>query len=85
MNMEYDPVPVVVFSGTLWQALMVKSLIESAGIQVFLKDEYNGLIAPWLTSPGGSMAVKVIVADTDREEAVTIVKEYESNIDKQII
>lgn len=42
MNAANDIEPVVVFSGTAWQAEMVKSLLEDAEINAYLMDEYTG-------------------------------------------
>ncbi len=46
--------PVEVFSGTIWQAELVKSLLENAEIQTFLKDEFNGVMIPWVIAGGGA-------------------------------
>ncbi|MCX6248820.1 MAG: DUF2007-related protein [Bacteroidetes bacterium] len=73
-------VPVEVFSGTIWEAGMVKNLLESAGIETFLRDENTGTLAPWYTAPGGMGSIKVIVSSVDCDNAVLIVAEYEKNI-----
>ena len=69
-----------VFSGTSFQAGMVKSLLENADIRVFLRDEFLGVIASWWASPGGAGAVKVFVPGADFERAMEVVAEYEANI-----
>jgi len=68
---------VIVFAGTAMEAAMVKSLLENAEIQSFLKDEVLGTLQPWVTSPGGAGAVKVIVSSADAEKAKMVVEEYE--------
>ena len=73
--------PVEVFAGTAVQASVVKSLLENAEIEAFLKDEFTGVIAPWHTTPGGVAAVKVFVSSEDQEKARIVVDEYESNLD----
>jgi len=70
---------IVVFSGTTWQAQMVKSLLESSGITAFIKDGIIGTLAPWY-SGGGGAAVKVIILDKDLDKAMPIIEEYERNI-----
>jgi hypothetical protein len=70
---------VKVFSGTTWQAEMVKSLLENAEIKAFVKDSIMGTLAPWYTAPGGAGSVKVLVSSTDFEIAKQIVSEYEAN------
>ncbi|NLI25381.1 MAG: DUF2007 domain-containing protein [Bacteroidales bacterium] len=78
--MEKEVHPVEVFAGTSAQATIVKSILESAGIYCFLKDDIMGTLFPWYTSAGGAGAVKVFVSDADFEEAKAIVEEYEKNI-----
>jgi len=80
MKKEHTIEPVEVFAGTIWQAELVKSILENAEIEVFLKDEINGTMAPWVASPGGVGSVKVIVSSMDFEKATSIVEEYEKNI-----
>ncbi|MBE0663373.1 MAG: DUF2007 domain-containing protein [Bacteroidales bacterium] len=71
---------VEVFAGTTWQAEMVKSLLENAEINAFVKDGIMGTLNPWWTAPGGAGSVKVFVPNADFELAKQIVREYEANI-----
>jgi hypothetical protein len=77
MNSENRPVEV--FAGTAWEAAVVKSLLENAEIEVFLKDEIRGTMAPWHVSPGGTDAVTVVVSSADVENAKQVVEEYKVN------
>jgi len=72
--------PVEVFAGTAVQAILVKSLLENAEIEAFLKDEFTGTLYPWHTTPGGAGAVKIFVSSVDHEKARIVVAEYESNL-----
>ena len=36
-----------VFAGSAWEASLVKSLLENAEIEAFLKDEIRGTTFPW--------------------------------------
>jgi hypothetical protein len=72
--------PVEIFSGTMWEAGMVKSLLENAEIEVFLKNEILGTYAPWQVEPGGEGAVKVLISSLDYESAKSIVDEYQRNV-----
>jgi len=72
--------PIEVFAGTVTQAGMVKSLLENAEIEAFLKDEYMGTFNPWHAAPGGVGAVKVFVSYLDFEKAKIVVEEYEKNL-----
>lgn len=76
MNTDNEIYPVVVFEGNDWQAAMVKSLLENAEIEVFLKDEKMGVIAPWNVAGGGAGSVKVIVSNFDLERAKEVVAEF---------
>lgn len=77
MTEEY--VPIEVFAGTQWEAALVKSLLENAEIEAFMKDEIRGTTMPWQVTPGGINAVKVVVAKKDVELAKQVVDEFEAN------
>jgi hypothetical protein len=76
MNAGKNAEPVEVFAGTAVQATMLKSLLENAEIEAFLKDEMVGGLAPWHSSPGGAGAVKVFVSSVDLEKAMKVVENY---------
>jgi len=78
MNSQDEPV--VVFSGTIWDTALVKSLLENAEIEVFLVDEFTGTLAPWYTAGGGAGSVKVAVPGRDLERATEVIREYQENI-----
>ena len=65
-----------IFSGTSWEAGMVKSLFDEAGIVSFIKDGIMGTLNPWHTAPGGVGAVKVMINSIDYEKAKLIVDEF---------
>lgn len=71
---------VVIFDGSLFQAQMVKNLLENDGIESSLKDEIVGARSP-VWRPGGG--VKVMVNDSDYSRAKLIVDEYERNINSK--
>lgn len=79
MNTSKKGYPVEVFAGSVMHAQLVKSLLEDAEIEAFLKDEFTGVLAPWHSSPGGARAVKVLVSSFDKEKAGIVVKEFENN------
>jgi len=80
MKTDDNILPVEVFSGSIWEAEMVKSILENSEIETFLKDENTGTLAPWYTAPGGAGSVKVVVSSLDYDKAKIIVTEYENNI-----
>lgn len=67
------------YSGTLWEAELLLSLLENAKIEAYLKDEIIGTTFPWHASPGGANPVKVIIASTDLEIAQQILDEFKKN------
>lgn len=73
-----DANPVIVFSGTAWEAALLKSLLENAEIDVYLKDEIRGYMAPWHVSPGGTDPVKVMVSSDDAVKAKLVVDDFEA-------
>lgn len=69
--------PVEVFAGTLWQTGMVKTMLESEGIESFSRNEIMGTLNPWWTDAGGAGPIAVFVSVQDYERAREIVLEYE--------
>mgnify|MGYP001214692010 CR=1 FL=1 len=82
MKPSDDIEPVEVFSGTIWEAQLVKSLLENVEIETFLKDENTGTMAPWYTAAGGAGSVTVVVSNLDYDRARDIVAEFETNMRK---
>lgn len=60
---------VVLASGTIVEMEVQKTSLDAAGIPSFLKDEIVGTIAPWSAAAGGAGAVKILVKQSDLEEA----------------
>jgi len=77
-NKEIEPVEV--FSGSIMECEMVKSLLENAEIECFLNNEFSGTIAPWIVSSGGVNSVKLVVSNLDFETAMIVVEEYKRNV-----
>ncbi len=61
----------VVYSGNVYQVVLLKSLLECSGIQAVLDDEYLGRMVPYAVG-----AVKVLVAENDLGEARRIVEDF---------
>jgi len=78
--MSHPSTPVEVFAGTAWEAALVKSLLENAEIETFLKDEIRGTMTPWNVSPGGTDPVKVVVSSRDVEKAKLVVDDYKKSL-----
>lgn len=68
---------VEVFNGNDWEASMVKSLLENAEIEAFLKDSKMGVIEPWAVAGGGAGSVKILVPSIDYENAKEVVEQFE--------
>ncbi len=62
-----------IYSGTMWEANMVKSLLDAAKIDSFLK---NTVINSYAFNPISSDGVQVMISDTDLEKAQEIVNDY---------
>lgn len=75
-----DIYPVEVFAGTAWEAGLLKSMLENAGINTYLVDEIRGTLAPWHVAPGGVGAVKVTVSSEDELEARKIADAFQLNL-----
>lgn len=65
-----------IYDGTLFEAQMVKNLLEIEAIESFLKDEIIGNRGGGFRPAGG---VKVMISDRDYEKAKRIVEEFEKS------
>jgi len=74
--MKDDNKAVEVFAGELWQATMIKNILEDNNIQAFLNNEYLGSVAPYLADGGGMANVTVIVNNDQQESALRLIEEY---------
>lgn len=72
--------PVLVYSGTYAQVAILKSLLENAEIDAFLKDEIMGTLMPWWTDPGGASPIKLFVPKEDYEKATLVIEDYEKHL-----
>lgn len=77
MSQNDEIYPVEVYDGDQWQASLVKSLLDNAEIESFLKDERMGVLAPWNVAGGGAGSVKIFVSNVDYEKAKEVVEQYE--------
>jgi hypothetical protein len=66
-----------IFSGTLWESEMVKSLLQNAEITSFLK---NTTVNSYLYDPIYASGVKVMISGSDFERAKEIVDDYYKNL-----
>jgi len=64
------------FNGSYFEAMNVRNLLESAGITVFVQNEYMATIEPWVVTSGGLNSVKLQVNEDDFEKAKQIVNDY---------
>lgn len=75
--MEKDNDRIVeVFSGTSWEAELIKSLFENEEIRCFLK---NSVLNTYAYEPITSDAVKVMIFNSDYKRASEIVATYFKN------
>lgn len=77
MNKDQEIYPVEVYDGDQWEASLVKSLLDNAEIESFLKDERMGVLAPWNVAGGGAGSVKIFVSNVDYEKAKEVIEQYE--------
>ena len=77
MNQDNEIYAVEVFNGNDREASMVKSLLDNAEIEAFIKDEKMGVLAPWNIAGGGAGSVRIIVSNVDFERAKEVVEEFE--------
>ena len=72
MNTDNDAI-IELFSGTLWEAEMVRSLLQNAEIQSFIK---NSVLNDYAYDPICASAVKVIISSSDLKRAREVLDDY---------
>ena len=77
MNSNHEIYPVEIFDGNEWEASLVKSLLDNAEIESFIKDEKMGVLAPWNVAGGGAGSVKIFVSSADLARANEVLDQYE--------
>ena len=77
MNSNHEIYPVEIFDGNDWEASLVKSLLDNAEIESFIKDEKMGVLAPWNVAGGGAGSVKIFVSSADLVRANEVLDQYE--------
>ena len=79
--MKTDPEikAIVAFTGTPWQAGMVKSLLENEGIEAFLNDMNRANYNPGWNLPGEGGSVRVVISSLDYERAKKVCLLYTSD------
>ena len=70
--MDQDPL-VEIFSGNLWEAEMVRSLLKDSEIDSFLK---NVVLNSYALEPTHAGAVQVMILSSDLDRAREIVEDY---------
>ena len=76
MDINNNIKSVEVFSGTQWEAGMIKSLLENEQIGSYVKDEIMAGLNTFSLLPGGSIQVKVMVSNNDFDKSVKVINEY---------
>ena len=67
---------VEVFSGSYFEAMNVRNLLEGNEISVFTQNEYMSNIEPWVVTSGGLNPVKIQVHMLDLEASKLIIYDY---------
>lgn len=80
MKNPAEPYPIEVFSGTAWEAALLKSMLEDNEIQAIMKD---ATVMPLNLLPLRSDSVKIFVSSDDYERAVEIVQDFYTNMQKE--
>ncbi|MEN9910212.1 MAG: hypothetical protein RLZZ540_3371 [Bacteroidota bacterium] len=67
---------VEIFSGSYFEAMNVRNLLEGKGISVFTQNEYMSNIQPWVVASGGLNPVKLQVDELDLNASKIVIEEY---------
>jgi hypothetical protein len=76
MKTEASIHAVEIFSAGIEEAEFVKSLLEDAEIDVYIKDEFMGTLFPWVAAPGGAGSVCLVVSSENEDKALSIINAY---------
>ena len=76
MHSDY-PKLIEIFSGTSWEAGLVKSLLENAEINTYLKDETTQRSNLFLSTLNSG--VKILISSDDYQKAKEVLEEYYKN------
>ncbi|OFY44617.1 MAG: hypothetical protein A2X18_03325 [Bacteroidetes bacterium GWF2_40_14] len=72
--MENDNDKIIeIFSGTVWECEMVKSLLENEGIECFFRN-YLGTSYGYI--PTSAESVRIMISDSNYEKAKIVVDSY---------
>jgi hypothetical protein len=74
--MDNSKAIVEIYSGTLWESEMIKSLLEDSNIESFIK---NSVLNSYAYEPTSSGEVKVMIPGSDFEKAKEIVEQFNKN------
>ena len=77
MKKSDDISPVIIFSGSMWEAGMVKSLLDDAEIECFMNDGNRSGYYPVSFDANG--VTKIVVSNKDEEQARLIVEDFKKN------
>lgn len=66
------------YAGSLWQAQIIKGLLDANGIVCMLEDDTLGAVTSPYSGFGGN--VKVLVNEDELQEALDVIKENEKEI-----
>ena len=67
---------VELFSGSYFEAMNVRNLLEGKEISVFTQNEYMSNIEPWVVASGGLNPVKLQVDELDLDASKIIIEDY---------
>lgn len=67
---------IVIYSGNPVEAEIVKDILIQNDIAANLNNELMGSIAPFHASGGGVSPVGVMIFEKDKEDALTLIKEF---------
>lgn len=70
---------VEIFSGTNWEAEMIKDILLNEGIETYVNNEVLGTLMPWVSAPGELGDVQLMISSENLEKAKPIVDAFQAN------
>lgn len=75
---------IVIFRGNQIEVMNIKNLLDNAGIESFIQNQYMSVLEPWLVASGGYNAMSLQIKSSDYEKAKKILDDFnkgEYNLD----
>lgn len=79
MSQQAESEFITLFTGEVWQAKMIQSVLEQNEIFATIKNELMSSIEPWAISSGGVTPAELLVSAKNYDEALKLLEEFNNS------